>query len=63
MKEGHEQLTAFLTCFRLFKSLVIPFGLIRAPATFQRFINDSLYDYLDQFYSAYLNDILIYSKT
>ena len=41
----------------------MPFELTRAPVTFQRFINDSLYDYLDQFYSAYLDDILIYSKT
>jgi len=34
MKEGHEKLTVFLTCFRLFESLVMPFGLTRAPATF-----------------------------
>jgi hypothetical protein len=47
MKEGHEKLTTFLTRFRLFESLVMPFGLTRAPATFQRFINDSLRDYLD----------------
>jgi hypothetical protein len=63
MKEGHEKLTAFLTRFGLFESLVMPFGLTGAPATFQRFINDSLRGYLDQFCSAYLDDILIYSKT
>jgi hypothetical protein len=63
MKEGHEKLTVFLTRFRLFESLVMPFGLTGAPATFQRFINDSLCNYLNQFCSAYLNDILIYSKT
>jgi hypothetical protein len=63
MKEGHEKLTAFLTRFGLFESLVMPFGLTGAPATFQRFINDSLREYLDQFCSAYLDDILIYSKT
>jgi hypothetical protein len=34
IKEGHEQLTAFLTCFGLFESLVMPFGLTGAPATF-----------------------------
>jgi hypothetical protein len=34
MKEGHKKLTAFLTRFRLFESLVMPFGLTRAPATF-----------------------------
>jgi hypothetical protein len=63
MKEGHEKLTAFLTYFGLFESLVMPFGLTRALATFQRFINDSLRDYLNQFCSMYLDDILIYSKT
>jgi hypothetical protein len=47
IKEGHKKLTAFLTRFGLFKSLVMPFGLTRAPATFQRFINDSLRGYLD----------------
>jgi hypothetical protein len=63
MKEGHEHLTAFLTRFGLFESLVMPFGLTGAPATFQRFINDALREYLDQFCSAYLDDILIYSRT
>jgi hypothetical protein len=63
IREGHEHLIAFLTRFGLFESLVMPFGLIGAPTTFQRFINDALREYLDQFYSAYLNDILIYSKT
>jgi hypothetical protein len=34
IKEGHEKLTAFLTRFGLFESLVMPFGLTRALATF-----------------------------
>jgi hypothetical protein len=34
MKEGHEKLTAFLTRFGLFESLVMLFGLTGAPATF-----------------------------
>ena len=63
MKEGHEKFTAFLTRFGLFESLVMPFGLTGAPATFQRFINDALREYLDRFCSAYLDDILIYSKS
>jgi predicted transcriptional regulator len=63
MKEGHEKLTAFLTRFGLFESLVMPFGLTRALATFQRFINDSLRGYLNKFCSVYLDNILIYSKT
>jgi len=61
IKEGLEYLTAFRTCFSLYKSLVIPFRLTSAPATFQRYINDVLRQYLDIFYNAYLDDILIYS--
>jgi hypothetical protein len=63
IKEGHEHLIAFLTRFGLFESLVMLFRLIGAPATFQRFINNALREYLDQFCSAYLDNILIYSKT
>ena len=63
MKEGLEYLTAFRTRFGLFESLVMPFGLTGGPASFQRFMNDTLRDYLDIFCTAYLDDILIYSKT
>jgi hypothetical protein len=63
VKEGQEYLTAFRTRFGLYESLVMPFGLTGAPATFQRFINDTLREYLDVFCTAYLDDILIYSKT
>ncbi len=37
------------------------FGLKNAPATFQRLINDTLREYLDDFAITYLDDILIYS--
>jgi hypothetical protein len=59
--EGHEWLTAFITRFGLYESLVTPFGLQGAPATFQHYINDLLYDALDKWATAYLDDILIYS--
>jgi hypothetical protein len=59
--EGHEWLTAFITRFGLYESLVTPFGLQGAPATFQHYINDILYDLLDDCATAYLDDILIYS--
>jgi len=39
----------------------MPFGLKNAPATFQRLINDTLREYLDDFVITYLDDILIYS--
>ena len=38
----------------------MPFGLKNAPATFQRLINDTLREYLDDFAITYLNNILIY---
>ena len=53
---------AFRTRYGLFKWLVMPFGLKGAPATFQRFINWVLREYLDDFCSAYMDDIIIYSS-
>lgn len=41
----------------------MPFGLTNAAATFQHFINDTLFEYLDIFCTAFINDILIYSDT
>ena len=61
IKEGAEELTAFRTRFGLFEYLVMPFGLCNGPASFQHFINDTLREYLDDFCTAYLDDILIYS--
>jgi len=40
----------------------MPFGLKNAPATFQRLINDTLREYLNDFAITYLDDILIYSN-
>lgn len=60
--EGHEWKTAFITRFGLYESLVTPFGLCGAPATFQRYINDTLYDILNDYATAYLDDVLIYSS-
>ena len=41
----------------------MPFGLTNAPASFQNFINDVLRQHLDDFLTAYLDNILIYSDT
>ncbi|KAI0991377.1 hypothetical protein K3495_g16810, partial [Podosphaera aphanis] len=61
IKEGNEWKTAFSTRFGLFEWLVMPFGLNGAPASFQRYINETLRDHLDDFYSAYVDDVLIYT--
>lgn len=60
--EGEEWKTAFRTRYGLFEWLVTPFGLTGAPAIFQRYINWVLREYLDEFCSAYIDDILIFSS-
>ena len=55
-------MTAFCTHFSLFEYLVMPFGLCNSPASFQNYINDTLQEYLDNFCTVYLDDILIYSE-
>jgi len=55
--EGEEWKTAFRTRYGLFESVVMPFGLTNAPVDFQRFINDVLHPFLDNFCTAYLDDI------
>src|ERR687884_2204159 len=63
IKKGDEWKTAFRTRYGLFEFLVMPFGLTNAPATAQRFMNDTLREYLDGFCVCYINDILVYSKS
>ena len=41
----------------------MPFRLTNAPAIFQGLINYVLYDYLDEYAVAYLDNILIFSRT
>jgi hypothetical protein len=61
IKEGDEWKTAFRTRFGLFEWLVTPFGLANAPSTFQRYINRTLQEYLDDFVSAYVDDVLVFT--
>jgi hypothetical protein len=60
--EGDEWKTAFRTRYGLYEWMVTPFGLANAPSTFQKYVNWALRDYLDEFCSAYVDDILIYSS-
>ncbi len=61
MKKGEEWKTAFWMRYRHYKYTVMLFELKNASVTFQRLINDTLREYLDDFAITYLNDILIYS--
>lgn len=62
IKEGDEWMTAFRCRIGLFEWLVTPFGLINAPATFQRYINEHLREHLDINAIAYMDDILVYTN-
>ena len=57
-----KEKSAFITPYGLYQFNVIPFGMKSAPATFQRMINKVLSG-LDTFAGAYLDDMIIYSKT
>ena len=61
MDPASEDLTTFRTRYGSYKCKVLPFGLTNGPATYQRYMNDVLFDYLDEFCTAYLDDILVYS--
>jgi hypothetical protein len=62
VQKGDEWKTAFRTRYGSYEWLVTPFGLANAPSTFQRYINTALKGYLDDFCSAYMDDVLIYSS-
>ena len=56
------ELTTFCTYYGAYKCNMLLFGLTNGPATYQHYMNNLLFDYLDDFYTVYLDDILIYSK-
>ncbi len=63
IKEKDEWKTVFCTRLEHYEYLIMSFDLINASVTFQIFMNNVLWHYLNQFVIVYLNDILIYSKT
>lgn len=57
-----EDLTTFRTRYGTFKYHAVPFGLSNGPAAFQRFINETLMEYLDEFLTAFVDDLILYSE-
>lgn len=58
-----ENLTIFIISMRVNKYYVLSFELINSSVNYQHYMNNVLWDHLNDFCSAYSNDILIYSKT
>jgi len=61
--EGDEWKTAYRTRYGLYEYCVMLFGLTNAQASFQRWINEILSEYLDIFCVVYLDDIMVFSQT
>jgi hypothetical protein len=63
VKEGDEHKLAFRTRYGLYEPTVMQFGTTNALADFQGYINNAIREALDDFASAYLDDVLIYSDS
>ena len=63
VKEGDQHKLAFQTRYGLFEPTVMQFGMTNAAADFQGYINNAIQEALDEFASAYLDDIHIYSSS
>ncbi len=63
MHSDSENYTIFIIALEAYKSKVLLFKLINDSVSFQQYMNDVLWDFLNDFYQVYLDDILIYSKT
>jgi hypothetical protein len=56
-----KDLLTFCIPLNNYKPKVLQFGPTNSLITFQRFINNILFDYLNVFCTTYINNILIYS--
>jgi hypothetical protein len=59
VKEGDEHKLAFRMRYGLYEPTVMQFGTTNAPADFQGYINNAIREALDDFVSAYVDDVLI----
>ncbi len=57
-----ENLTIFKTRFDVYKYRVLSFELCNESITYQHYMNDVFFDYLNDFVSIYINDIFIYNN-
>ncbi|MBW0507764.1 hypothetical protein O181_047479 [Austropuccinia psidii MF-1] len=63
IKEGDEHWTAFRTKYGSYEYLAMPFGLTNSPSSFKNLVNDIFQDLIDVDVVAYLDDIMVFSKS
>ena len=57
-----RHLTPFITPWGFYEWVRVPFGLMIAPAVFQKFMEQIFQDYRDHFVASYLDDLLVFSS-
>ncbi len=63
MHFNNENYITFITALEAYKYKMLSFKLTNESIFFQQYMNDVLWDFLNNFCQVYLDDILIYSKT
>lgn len=61
IKKENEKKTTFSTRYELFEYVIISFELFNISEIFQAFINVTLKEYFDDFYSKYIDDVIVYN--